>query len=1287
MSGKQQRTATPVQEPLVPAAPVVDGPSNNELADEAAVDTGSGTPTLDAIAQEPPPSDPEADAALAREVFSELDDAMGIGVFDLADQDAAMQLLAGRTPSEMAAIRSEYEARTGRKLEDDVAGQFGGPEGNEMMAGVLQGMSLRDKLEHYDTSKSMENLIEHASDEELQQLVTREDGTTDRSVLETLKDKMSEDAYMDARMRLFPEDRVAAVTERIELADNWFDDDEGAAMAAFQSLTPAERKQVLDSSPDLLHYMNPVERMRMEAMTRSEASGLSARMRQATVGAGTDDDSLPQLMEDVAAVRGRQLAAQQELEQSDLSDERRAELESELASIGNLDAIYEVERNEDGSLADGSFLGRLHGDVKSHEVHAHMRAMGFPESEISKQVVLDAMARWNDDEKGVREAFAALPVEERAALWDDPHVAKALEGLNDEELAEVQAFRDDDRVKMAQVRLDDANGIAEDEAAAVSAVLGLSQEERDALRGTDEWASIYEDLDAEEKAALDEVADTGTLSLETGMAAAAGGRWDGTNEELMELASAQRTDTDAVELRTGYVLAREGREPATPEEEAALARFRAVEATFDQELDDDDKQAQLDLLLGHTDGSAAIEAASAEGRMQGSTLNDLRADEKMGPDGDGGGGLADFFIDEDETALQSHQSQKAAHLAAVADGEVDIGELQAHDALFETFGEDYAAMLAAQAEVTDAAATIATTAAMITATIASGGTLGPAAMAFMAQYGTLVTTAGATLTTIGTKELFGGDRYDTFGADGATDLGMAAVDALSSQATGKLGDLALDKLDDFVPALAQPLGQMGSDQLGQHTFKTLREQAPGLLVSNTVDSVLGVGSGALQQNLFTEDFWQQDGLDMLSSVGDSALEGLEGLPQGVAQGFLQSLVTTGLDANAAKRMAADLQAQGIDPSSLDVDQIKELSILQYMQNRTAPAATPDAPVADVADEVEAPAEQRKVPNADASHEVGDGDEVFSPEMLFPIEENEQGFFELVDQGEGSEVDQGSTVDSPTELIPVVESPAPVAEDDLTYRDIPGATAFVQGEGDSHAISPNDAVQGYLGDCYLIASMAAVANADPEAIQDMIRQQEDGSFAVSLHRPDQDGNLFTEEIAVDSSLPFKSVTSEQPHYAETGDVAGGQTEVWAAMIEKAVASSEGGYANIEGGETQWEGTYEALQLLTGREQISGRPQDVADLPAALQQAFDGGIPVTMGTNSAEKGSALYKTMESLGLVPNHMYAPTSVDHEAGIVEMLNPWGSQHARVAFDDLYEHFGELNYVLPESEGEDVKG
>ncbi|MEZ4318578.1 MAG: hypothetical protein R3F61_13780 [Myxococcota bacterium] len=865
----------------------------------------------------------EADRQLAVDTFAQLDDAMGVGVFDLADADAARELLAGRTPDQMRAIRAYYEEQTGRSLESDVVGQFGGVDQNEMMASVLAGMDLRDKLEHFETGETMSNLLAQATPEELAELVAGPDGTVDRSVLDTLRESMSDDDYMAARIKLFPEEATAAVADRIRQCDNLMDDDEGTAMAAFASLSLDDRRRLLQDQPDLLDFMDPVQRARFDMIASSESAALRARMEQATKGAGTDDDALPGIIADTARLRREETQIREALAADGLTEERRAELEGRLGELGHVNEVLAPRRNPDGSLVEDSFLGQLRGDVSADQTRMYMEQMGFSASEVAKQTVIDAMGRWNDDERGVEEAFASVPAAERQALWDDPHIQAALTTLDPEERAVVESFRDNDVRAMSESRIRDGDGFfGDNEAQILGAVMDMNDEDRLAFVQSDLFISTYSTLNATEREALMEAIRTGAVSTDTLVDAATTGL--GTNEDLLDLAADRKSTDETLAIRRGYVLAQEGIEPETPEDEAALALYTRTAEAMAGDMDGDEYQAQMDAMLGHHDpaaslydgvvpegpSSAEIERATADGRMTASLLMDGRADEKMGEDGEGGGGLSAFFSDTDETAVASHQIQKGSHYEAILDGEVTEQELSDHEVRSQAFDHDFQAMIDAQNTITDAVTTGASIGAGVLATVFTGGLGSPALAA-------AITAAIGTGTKMITQEVMGGDRYDMTGEAGATDLAMGAVDAGTGYLGGKFGDLIQDAGARWMPGVIRSTDDVTGAALRDGVGDFVRGQLPSVLLNTTADTVSSGVLGSVVENAGSSDFWEQSFEDMASELGGDALGSV---PASLRDALIQTGVKTGmltLDASRTARFMDDLEASGVSPADLD----------------------------------------------------------------------------------------------------------------------------------------------------------------------------------------------------------------------------------------------------------------------------------------------------------------------------------------------------------------------------------
>jgi len=78
--------------------------------------------------------------------------------------------------------------------------------------------------------------------------------------------------------------------------------------------------------------------------------------------------------------------------------------------------------------------------------------------------------------------------------------------------------------------------------------------------------------------------------------------------------------------------------------------------------------------------------------------------------------------------------------------------------------------------------------------------------------------------------------------------------------------------------------------------------------------------------------------------------------------------------------------------------------------------------------------------------------------------------------------------------------------------------FVQGPGDASDIDPNDVRQGQLGDCYFLATLASIAQQDPERIRNMVEANSDGTYTVWFpsHHPATGGRI---PVRVTADLPL------------------------------------------------------------------------------------------------------------------------------------------------------------------------
>ena len=220
--------------------------------------------------------------------------------------------------------------------------------------------------------------------------------------------------------------------------------------------------------------------------------------------------------------------------------------------------------------------------------------------------------------------------------------------------------------------------------------------------------------------------------------------------------------------------------------------------------------------------------------------------------------------------------------------------------------------------------------------------------------------------------------------------------------------------------------------------------------------------------------------------------------------------------------------------------------------------------------------------------------------------------------------------------------------DLGAQDLPDPQAAASAISVNFADSPLfadagptefDIAQGQVGDCYLLATLAAVAKQEPTLIRQSIAELGDGTYAIRFKR----GDLFV-YVRVDADLPAYTVTSP-PMYAKLGV----QGSLWAALIEKGYAffrTGAGTYGSLQAG---W--MSEVFDALGTPSQAIWRTGQVPpDLLAVLKTELDAGAAITWATNTVPAG---------VPLVASHAYSVESITLDAsGVaisVTFRNPWG--------------------------------
>jgi type VI secretion system secreted protein VgrG len=196
-------------------------------------------------------------------------------------------------------------------------------------------------------------------------------------------------------------------------------------------------------------------------------------------------------------------------------------------------------------------------------------------------------------------------------------------------------------------------------------------------------------------------------------------------------------------------------------------------------------------------------------------------------------------------------------------------------------------------------------------------------------------------------------------------------------------------------------------------------------------------------------------------------------------------------------------------------------------------------------------------------------------------------------------------------------------------------------------SPTDVKQGAIGDCYLMAAMASVANTNPEILEKNIKENPDGTVTVTLC----DGGKPV-DVVVDKEVPVGRFIGGQKYGKSTQ-----KNELWVSMVEKAYAEQFGkgdGYEGIgHGGYTE-----DAMSHITcGKSDREYNSSYDMDDPASRQEFLDVVSKANTQPVAASSPHDDAKWYElGLGLPSGHAYSVTGVTKNKkgqDIVHIQNP----------------------------------
>jgi hypothetical protein len=817
-----------------------------------------------------------------------------------ADGGAALAALKGLSPENAAKIRAEYLASTGRPLEADLKNVGDAKTRNQAVGQIWGSMSLADKNRYEPKPEAILDNLKHANPEELKAFAADKGGTA--AMLKNLDPTQRIEA-----MRMVDPAKAYDVA-RDSLKGNlgvFGGQNQSSAMEMFAKLSMTDRRRMVAENPSLL---TPA----MKEMAVSETAALTARMRDATAGAGTHDANLESITKDAGRLVAEQSDLEAKLKDPNLTPADKEAAQRRIAELGDVKKLLTPEREKNGKdLKAGSFLEMMHSDVGEAEFVDRLGKMGASSRTQAEQKVVNEMGRWfGPDQKKLEDAAADVKdPAERAKLLANPALAKEVASQlgADANKDFVGTFVNGTTDQISERKLTrNADNWSPDLTDMLKSSTSMSPEARKSFMESDRFKAVTANMNPQQLDAFRESMKTGSVDLTKTLAAAAGGNWDGTDEKLMEFAGQAQSPEQARRTALGMDLAQRGVAPSTDEERAALAEYQKNKSIIDSETEGRDNRGVQRAL---TDGVTAKPAATSEDRARGARLLLTQQDSEMSVKG----GLSGWFSSTDEVANVASARSHGGYVEAMRDNDFSENEDAGFRKANETYVERQKEMVEAQQAITDAVVTGATVVAGTVATVLTAGTAAPLAAAAIAG----VATTG---TRIVTSAVMGGDNYER--GDLARDVAKAPLDIAGSYVGGKAGDL--------VGKVLAPGSSLAANATVQAAETSMLRQAATTVTKSYADNVTSNALGSVSENLTNPEFYRQNTGDMLAKLGGDAAKHVASAEtlQGMATGMIGEQIAGRLQA-AKTPSTADATTTHADPAATHVD---------------APAVHPDAPV-------------------------------------------------------------------------------------------------------------------------------------------------------------------------------------------------------------------------------------------------------------------------------------------------------------------------------------------------------
>jgi len=211
----------------------------------------------------------------------------------------------------------------------------------------------------------------------------------------------------------------------------------------------------------------------------------------------------------------------------------------------------------------------------------------------------------------------------------------------------------------------------------------------------------------------------------------------------------------------------------------------------------------------------------------------------------------------------------------------------------------------------------------------------------------------------------------------------------------------------------------------------------------------------------------------------------------------------------------------------------------------------------------------------------------------------------------------------------------------------------EAEKDTKVAERVDIVQGLLGDCWLVTTMAILYTHNPFLLENLFKiwRPDLGLVVVQFYKEGQ-----PVYVIVDDRLPAVGNRLAYCQHNEPG-------VLWGTLLEKAYAKMMGGYEKIEGGTIPYslsDFTCHATFDVTVKKNQKAPPQFLKEWMSHSNLYERHDIEYLSGASIISKGHKGDDCIEN-GLCVNHAYAILNIVKDApvaedcSLVELRNPWG--------------------------------